>query len=78
MVVTHSSSTQENGKLRICINFKKRNATTNKDPYPLLFINEVLNTLTRYEAYSFLDGYSRYHQISIAPNYIYKTTFVID
>jgi hypothetical protein len=78
MVVTHSSSTQENGKLRICINFKKQNATTNKDPYPLLFINEVLNTLTRYEAYSFLDGYSRYHQISIARKYIYKTTFVID
>jgi hypothetical protein len=36
----------------------------------------VLNTITRYGAYFFLDGYSRYHQISIAQEDIYKTTFV--
>jgi hypothetical protein len=36
----------------------------------------MLNTITRYEAYSFLDGYSWYHQISIAPKDNYKTTFV--
>jgi hypothetical protein len=52
---------KKNGKLRICIDFKKLNATTKKDPYPLPFINEVLNTVAGYEAYSFLDGYSRYH-----------------
>jgi hypothetical protein len=38
----------------------------------------VLNTVAGYEAYSFLDGYSRYQQISIAPKGIYKTSFVID
>ncbi len=38
----------------------------------------MLNTITRYEAYSFLDGYVEYHQISIAPKDKYKTTFVID
>jgi hypothetical protein len=38
----------------------------------------VLNTIAWYEAYSFLDGYSRYHKISIAPKDRYKTTFVID
>jgi hypothetical protein len=57
---------KKNGKLRICINFKKLNASTKKDPYPLSFIDEVLNIVTWYELYSFLDGYSRYHQISIA------------
>jgi hypothetical protein len=67
---------KKNGKLRICINFRKLNATTKKDPYPLLFTNEVLNTIAGYEAYSFLDGYSRYHQISIALKDRYKTTFV--
>jgi hypothetical protein len=36
----------------------------------------MLNTVARYEAYSFLDGYSGYHQIFIAPKDIYKTTFV--
>jgi hypothetical protein len=67
---------QKNGKFKIYINFKKLNATTKKDPYPLPFTDEMLNTVPWYEAYSFLDGYSRYHQIFIAPKDIYKTTFV--
>jgi hypothetical protein len=29
-----------------------------KDMYALPFTNEVLNIITKYEAYSFLDGYS--------------------
>jgi len=44
----------------------------------LSFSNEVLNTITRYEAYSFLIGYSKYHQIFITSKDIYKTTFVIN
>jgi hypothetical protein len=55
---------KKNGKLRICINFRKLYVTTKKDPYPLPFADEVLNIVIRYETYSFLDGYSRYHQIS--------------
>ncbi len=69
---------KKNGKLRICVDFKKLNKVTKKDPYPLPFSNEVLNIIARYEAYSFLDGYSGYHQISMAPEDRYKTTFVID
>jgi hypothetical protein len=38
----------------------------------------VLNIVARYEAYSFLDGYLKYHQISIAPKDKYKIAFVID
>jgi hypothetical protein len=49
-----------------------------KNPYLLRFSNKVLNIIVRYEAYSFLDGYSRYHQISIALEETYKTTFVTD
>jgi hypothetical protein len=67
---------KKNGKLRICIDFERLNAATKKDPYPLLVTDEVLNIIVRYEKYSFLDGYSRYHQISIAPKERYKTTFV--
>jgi hypothetical protein len=36
---------KKNGKLRIYIEFKKLNVATKKDPYPLLFTNEVLNTV---------------------------------
>jgi len=49
---------KKNGKLRICIDFKKLHVAIKKDPYPLPFTYEVLNTIARYEAYSILDGYS--------------------
>jgi hypothetical protein len=68
----------KNGKLKVCIDFKKLNATTKKDPYPLPFIDEVLNTIVGYEAYSFLGGYSWYHKKFVALEERYKTTFVID
>jgi hypothetical protein len=40
------------------VDFKKLNKATKKNPYPLPFFDEVLNIVIRYEAYSFLDGYS--------------------
>jgi hypothetical protein len=69
---------KKNGNLKICVDFKKLNKAIKKYPYPLPFVHEVLNIVTRYEAYSFLDGYSRYHQICITPEDRYKTTFVTD
>ncbi len=53
---------KKNGKLKFCVDFKKLNKATKKDPYPPFF-NEVLHIVARYETYSFLDGYSGYHQI---------------
>ncbi len=67
---------KKNGQLKIYINFWKLNVATKKDPYPLPFTDEVLNTITGYESYYFLTRYSRYHQIFIAPEKKYKTTFV--
>jgi hypothetical protein len=52
---------QKNGKLRICVGFKKLNVTTKKDPYLLPFTDEVINTIISHEVYTFLDGISRYH-----------------
>ncbi len=69
---------KKNGKLRICVNFRKLNKATKKNPYPLPFSNEVLNNVVMYEAYSFLDGYSRYHYIFIALKDRYKTTIIKD
>jgi hypothetical protein len=52
---------KKNGNLKICVDFGKLNKITKKYPYHLPFSNEVLNTITGYEAYSLLNGYSRYH-----------------
>jgi hypothetical protein len=69
---------KKNGKLKICIDSIKLDATTKKDPYLLLFIDEALSIVAGYEACFFLDGYSRYHQISIVQEDKYKIAFVID
>jgi hypothetical protein len=58
---------KKNGKLKICVDYIKLNKATKKDLYPLQFFDEVLNTITMYKVYSFLDGYSRHHQKFIAP-----------
>ena len=62
-------------KCRVCIDFWKLNATTKKDHFPLPFIDQILNKLSRQGFYCFLDGYFRYNQLAIRPNDQEKTTF---
>ncbi len=69
---------KKNGKLKICVNFKKLNKVTRKDPYPLPFSNGVFNTIVGYETYLFINGYSRYHHILIALKDRYKIIFIVD
>ena len=69
---------KKNGKLRICVDFKRLNTTTKKDPYPLSFTNEVLDTVDGYAAYSFIDCFSGYHQVHIHENDRYKTAFITE
>ena len=45
---------------RVCVNFKPLNATTKKDPYPLPFIDQILESVAGYERYSVCDGFSGY------------------
>ena len=60
---------------RVCIDYKKLNTTTRKDHYPLPFIDQMLDMLARHYHYYFLDGYSGYNQIAIAPEDQEKSTF---
>ena len=60
---------------RICIDYRKLNKATRKDHFPLPFLNQMLDRLAGYEYYCFLDGYSGYNQIVIAPEDQEKTTF---
>lgn len=50
-----------------CVDFKPLNEKTQKDPYPLPFIDEILDSLAIFEKYSVCDGFSRYFQRLIAP-----------
>ena len=60
---------------RVCIDYKKLNTSTRKDHFPLPFIDQMLDRLAGHPHFCFLDGYSGYNQISIAPEDQEKTTF---
>ncbi|CAN6586194.1 unnamed protein product [Malus baccata var. baccata] len=60
---------------RVCIDYRKLNATTRKDHFPLPFLDQMLERLAGHSFYCFLDGYSGYNQIIIAPDDQEKTTF---
>ena len=67
---------KKDGKWRICVDFKPLNAATKKDPYPLPFIDQILDSVVGYERYNVCDGFSGYFQLKIAPKDQRKTTFV--
>jgi hypothetical protein len=69
---------KKNGKLKIYVDFRKLFVVMKKGPYPLPFINEVINIIDGHEVYTFLDGFFGYHQISITLEDQYKTAFIID
>ncbi|KAM1059014.1 hypothetical protein ACFX2B_023592 [Malus domestica] len=60
---------------RMCVDYRKPNNSTRKDHFPLPFIDQMLERLAGHSFYCFLDGYSGYNQIPIAPEDQEKTTF---
>ena len=52
--------------LRVCIDYRKLNAGTRKDHFPLPFVGQMLERVAGHEFYCFFDGYSGYNQIEIA------------
>jgi hypothetical protein len=59
----------------MCINYRKPNKATQKDHFPLLVIDEMLERLANHSFFCYLDGYSVYHQIPIHLDDQSKTTF---
>ncbi|CAM8931218.1 unnamed protein product [Rhodiola kirilowii] len=59
----------------MCIDYRKLNAVTRKDHFPLPFIDQMLDRLASKPYFCFLDGFSGYNQIPIAPEDQEKTTF---
>ena len=68
-------STRLTTSWRVCIDYRKLNEVTRKDHFPLPFIDQLLERVSGHPFYCFLDGYSGYFQIEIAPEDKEKTTF---
>ena len=68
---------KRNGKGRVCVDYRALNKATQKNHCPLPFIDQVLDSLSRKKFFSFLDGFSGYNKIKIAPQDQDKTTWTV-
>ena len=62
-------------KWRVCIDYRKLNAASKHDHFPLPFIDQILDKLSGQGFYCFLDGYFGYNQLAIHPDDQEKMTF---
>ena len=54
---------KKNGKLQICVDYRKLNLTIEIDPLPLPFQDTLLDLVVGHQMYKFLDGFNGYNQI---------------
>ena len=66
---------KKDGSLRYCIDYRKLNAVTKKDSYPLPRIDESLDALGKAKFFSTLDLASGYWQIELSPDAKEKSAF---
>jgi hypothetical protein len=59
----------------MCIDFRKLNKVTKKDHYPLPFMDQMLERLSKHSHFCYLDGYSGFSQIPVHKDDQEKTIF---
>lgn len=57
---------KKNEKWRVYVDYRGLNKATQKDHFPLPFIDQVLDTPSRIKFFLVLDGFSGYNQIQIS------------
>ena len=65
-----------NGKWHVCMDFTNLNKACSKDSYPLPQIDWLVDETLGYQLLSFLDAFSRYHQIMMYLPDQEKTMFI--
>ena len=67
---------KKDGTVRLCVDYRRLNATTVGDAYPLPRIHESFDALVGAQYFTTLDLASGYHQIAMHPTDQPKTAFV--
>ena len=67
---------KKDGSLRFCIDYRKVNAVTRKDAYPLPRVDDSLDTLACCKWFTTLDLLSGYWQVEVAEKDREKTAFI--
>lgn len=66
-----------NGTFRFVVDYRKLNAVTKRDAYPLPYVNSILDKLRNSRYLSSIDLKSAYWQIPVAPDSKDKTAFTV-
>nr|XP_020189192.1 uncharacterized protein LOC109774834 [Aegilops tauschii subsp. strangulata] len=61
---------------RVCIDYTSPNKACPKDPFALLWIDQVIDSMAGCELLPFMDAYSGYHRIKMDPDDTQKTSFI--
>ena len=66
---------KKNGKVKVCMDFRDLNKACLKDDFLFPHIDVLVDNTASSALMSFMDGFSRYNQIKMAPKDMTKTTF---
>ncbi|XP_052723844.1 uncharacterized protein LOC128193781 [Vigna angularis] len=67
---------KKDGKVRMCVDYRDLNRASPKDNFPLPHIDTLVDNTAKFSLFSFMDGFSGYNQIKMAPEDMEKTTFI--
>ena len=65
-----------NGKWRMCVNFTDLNSACPKENFPLLRIDQLMDSTTGHKLLTFMDAFSGYNQIQMAEENQEKIAFI--
>ena len=66
---------KKSGEVRICVDMRRANKAITRERYPTPTIDDLIHTLNGATVFSKLDLRSGYHQLTLAPESRYITTF---
>ena len=69
---------KKDGKVRVCVDFRNLNKASSKDDFPLPHIHMLVDSTAEHSMLSFMDGFSWYNQILMAPEDMEKTSFITE
>ena len=58
---------KKDGKVQMCVYFRDLNKASPKDDFPLPYIDVLVDSTVGHALLSFIDGFSGYNQIKMAP-----------
>ena len=58
---------KKDGKVRMCVDYQDLNRVSPKDDFPLPHIDILVDNIAKFLLFSFMDGFSGYNQIKMAP-----------